>query len=37
MSRVVTKPAMSRLTTMHVLPISSANARARASVSSEVL
>ena len=36
-SRVVTKPAMSRLTTTQVLPISSAKARAVASVSSEVL
>ena len=36
-SRVVTKPATSRLTTMQVLPTDSANARARASVSSLVL
>ncbi len=36
-SRVVTKPATSRLTTTQVLPIPSANARAAASVSSEVL
>ncbi len=36
-SRVVTNPATSRLTTMQVLPTASANARARASVSSAVL
>ena len=36
-SRVVTKPATSRLTTMQVLPTDSANSRAVASVSSLVL
>ena len=36
-SRVVTKPATSRLTTTQVLPTDSANARAVASVSSLVL
>ena len=36
-SRVVTKPATSRLTTTQVLPTPSANARAAANVSSLVL